>query len=145
MSLGSPTSLVMDTQVLFSSRASPLFRSENSVPPVHPAGIDHRSVSDPAPKRVQPIRHRKNLNPELLLPVDAPTQTRNYYGPTAISHEVLPAGFEERRAKIVAKRRRGVETVTKMTEEGILNSVSELEHVKKLEDEFATANEAMKL
>ncbi|KAG8722855.1 hypothetical protein FRC09_005601 [Ceratobasidium sp. 395] len=139
-----------------------LFPSENSVPPMRPAVGCHHSVSDPVGKRVQPNGHRKNLNPEQLLPVDASTQTRNYYGPSATSRKVLLAGFEERRAKIVAKRRRGVETAAEMTEEEILNAAAEdkrrantvvarrsrrrkLEHVKNLEDELAAANEAMEL
>ncbi|KAG8725782.1 hypothetical protein FRC12_024038 [Ceratobasidium sp. 428] len=161
MNQESPTSPAMDTQALFSPQASPLFPSENSVPS-RPAAGGHRSVSDPVGKRVQPTGHRKNLAPEQLLPVDAPTQTRNYYGPSATSRKVLPAGFEERRAKIVAKRRRGVETAVEMTEEEILNAAVEdkrrantvaarrsrqrkLEHVKGLEEELAAANEAMEL
>ncbi|QRV92744.1 bZIP transcription factor [Ceratobasidium sp. AG-Ba] len=40
-----------------------------------------------------------------------------------MSRTTKPAGFEERRAKIVAKRRRGVET--EMTKEDILNAAVE--------------------
>ncbi|KAG8792174.1 hypothetical protein FRC12_006886 [Ceratobasidium sp. 428] len=140
----------------------PPFPSENSAPPTRLAVGCHRSVSDPVGKRVQPNGHRNNPNPEQLLPVDALTQTRNYYGPSATSRKVLLAGFEERRAKIVAERRRGVETMVEMTEEEIMNAVLEdkrranivaarrswqrkLEYVKNLEDQLAEANEAMEM
>ncbi|KAG8714846.1 hypothetical protein FRC08_011357 [Ceratobasidium sp. 394] len=155
----SPISPAIDTQALFSPQASPLFDAEHSVP--RPNG--QRSVSDPVTKRTAPTGHRKNLSPDQLLPVDAPTQQRNYYGPSATSRKVLPAGFEERRAKIVAKRRRGVESaITELTEEEILNAAVEdkrrantvaarrsrqrkLEHVKNLEQELEETKKAMEL
>jgi hypothetical protein len=98
---GSPTSPAMDTQALFSP-TSPLFSTEHSTdrPDAGP-----RSASDPTGKRMHPTGYRKNLSPKQLLPVDAPTQQRNYYGLSATSRKPVPAGFEERRAKIVAKRR----------------------------------------
>ncbi|KAG9105226.1 hypothetical protein FRC07_009479, partial [Ceratobasidium sp. 392] len=159
----SPTSPAIDTSTMFSPQASPLFPSEHSVPQARPNVAGQRSVSDPVPKRAQPTGHRKNLNPEQLLPVDAPTQQRNYYGPSATSRKVLPAGFEDRRAKIVAKRRRGVESAAvEMTEEEILSAAVEdkrrantvaarrsrqrkLEHVKNLEDELAAARQEAEL
>lgn len=158
---GSPTSPAMDTQALFSPQASPLFSAEHSAsaqnsptqrPPAGSAG--QRSVSDPAgTKRSQPTGHRKNLSPEQLLPVDAPTQQRNYYGPSATARKELPAGFESRAAKIIAKRKRGVEAAQELTEADILNQAVDekrrantvaarrsrqrkLEHVKRLEDEL---------
>ncbi|KAG9094829.1 hypothetical protein FRC06_010441 [Ceratobasidium sp. 370] len=160
----SPISPAMDTQTLFSPQSSPLFDAEHTVPaPARPAGAGQRSVSDPVTKRVTPTGHRKNLSPEQLLPVDAPTQQRNYYGPSATSRKVLPSGFEDRRAKIVAKRRRGVESgVVEMTEEEILHAAVEdkrrantvaarrsrqrkLEHVKNLEQELEETKKAMEL
>ncbi|QRV92746.1 bZIP transcription factor [Ceratobasidium sp. AG-Ba] len=150
----SPISPSIDTQTLFSPTTSPLFNDEHSP---RPAG--QRSVSDPV-KKAHPTGHRKNLSPEQLLPVDAPTQQRNYYGPSATSRKAMPAGFEERRAKIVAKRRRGVEA--EMTEEDILNAAVEdkrrantvaarrsrqrkLEHLQNLEKELEEARHGMEV
>jgi len=155
----SPTSPAMDTQALFSPQSSPLFADEHNRP------SSNRSVSDPNPsssKRVQPTGHRKNLTPEQLLSVDAPTQTRNYYGPSATSRKDRPAGFEDRRAKIVAKRKRGTDAGQELTEDDILAAAVEdkrrantvaarrsrqrkLEHVKKLEDELEEMRKAMEL
>ena len=70
---GSPTSPSADTRDLFSPTTSPLFTDAHSAP--RPEGV--RSVSDPV-KRTHPTGHRKNLTPEQLLDVDAPTQQRNY-------------------------------------------------------------------
>ncbi|KAH7322084.1 hypothetical protein B0J17DRAFT_530273, partial [Rhizoctonia solani] len=77
-------------------------------------------------KRTQPTGHRKNLTPEQLLDVEAPTQQRNYYGPSATSRKLVPSGFEERRAKIVAKRRRGLGVDgEEVSEDAILNAAVE--------------------
>ncbi|KAF8713289.1 hypothetical protein RHS03_00744, partial [Rhizoctonia solani] len=116
----SPISPSVDTSDLFSPNTSPLFSDSSSV---RPEGV--RSVSDPV-KKSQPTGHRKNLTPEQLLSVEAPTQQRNYYGPSATSRKPVPAGFEERRAKIVAKRRRGLGTEgEELSEEAILNAAVE--------------------
>ncbi|KAJ1303584.1 hypothetical protein OPQ81_011767 [Rhizoctonia solani] len=118
---GSPTSPAADTRDLFSPTTSPLFSDSPSVS--RPEGV--RSVSDPV-KRTHPTGHRKNLTPEQLLDVNAPTQQRNYYGPSATSRKVIPAGFEERRAKIVAKRRRGLGADgEELSEDAILNAAVE--------------------
>ncbi|KAF8754905.1 hypothetical protein RHS01_05470 [Rhizoctonia solani] len=116
----SPISPSVDTSDLFSPNTSPLFSDSSSV---RPEGV--RSVSDPV-KKSQPTGHRKNLTPEQLLSVEAPTQQRNYYGPSATSRKPVPAGFEERRAKIVAKRRRGLGTEgEELSEDAILNAAVE--------------------
>ncbi|KAG8740385.1 hypothetical protein FRC10_004394 [Ceratobasidium sp. 414] len=164
MSNESPISPAIDTQTLFSPKASPLFDAEHSMPfPARPAGAGQRSISDPGNKRVVPTGHRKNLAPEQLLPIDAPTQQRNYCGLSATSRKVLPAGLEERRAKIVTKRRRGIESgIVEQTEEEILNAAVEdkrrantvaarrsrqrkLEHVQNLEQELEETKKAMEL
>ncbi|CEL58478.1 hypothetical protein RSOLAG1IB_08568 [Rhizoctonia solani AG-1 IB] len=84
---GSPVSPSADTRDLFSPSTSPLFSDSSSV---RPEGV--RSVSDPV-KKAQPTGHRKNLAPEQLLGVEAPTQQRNYFGPSATSRKPVPAGF----------------------------------------------------
>lgn len=116
----SPISPSADTRDLFSPTTSPLFADSHST---RPEGV--RSVSDPG-KRTQPTGHRKNLTPEQLLDVEAPTQQRNYYGPSATSRKLVPSGFEERRAKIVAKRRRGLGVDgEEVSEDAILNAAVE--------------------
>ncbi|EUC54515.1 BZIP transcription factor [Rhizoctonia solani AG-3 Rhs1AP] len=154
---GSPISPSADTRDLFSPTTSPLFTDAHSV---RPDGV--RSVSDPG-KRTQPTGHRKNLSPEQLLDVDAPTQQRNYYGPSATSRKPVPAGFEERRAKIVAKRRRGLGADgEEVSEDVLLNAAVEdkrrantvaarrsrqrkLEYVKTLEDQLAEKSREVEL
>jgi hypothetical protein len=42
---------------------------------------------------------RKGLKPELLVPVDAPTQPRNYITPSATSRKEVPATFARKRAR----------------------------------------------
>ncbi|CCO32629.1 hypothetical protein BN14_06692 [Rhizoctonia solani AG-1 IB] len=117
---GSPVSPSADTRDLFSPSTSPLFSDSSSV---RPEGV--RSVSDPV-KKAQPTGHRKNLAPEQLLGVEAPTQQRNYFGPSATSRKPVPAGFEERRAKIVAKRRRGLGSeAEELSEDAILSAAVE--------------------
>ncbi|KAG8698486.1 hypothetical protein FRC11_014391, partial [Ceratobasidium sp. 423] len=149
---GSPTSPAVDTEALFSPTTSPLFTDSHSA---RPEGV--RSVSDSV-KKTHPTGHRKNLTPEQLLDVEAPTQQRNYYGPSATSRKNIPAGFEERRAKIVAKRRRGLgQEGEELSEEQILSAAVEdkrrantvaarrsrqrkLEHVKHLEQQLEEKN-----
>lgn len=155
---GSPTSPSADTRDLFSPTTSPLFTDAHSAP--RPEGV--RSVSDPV-KRSQPTGHRKNLTPDQLLDVAAPTQQRNYYGPSATSRKQIPAGFEERRAKIVAKRKRGLGAEGEvLSEEQILSAAVEdkrrantvaarrsrqrkLEYVKTLEEQLAEKTREVEL
>ncbi|KAF8593690.1 hypothetical protein BDV93DRAFT_219288 [Ceratobasidium sp. AG-I] len=86
---GSSTSLAIETQVLFSPQPSPLFSAGHSVstqnsPTQRPSAGGQCSIFGPAgTKRVQPTGHWKNLQLEQLLFVAAPTQQRNYYGPSA--------------------------------------------------------------
>jgi hypothetical protein len=45
---------------------------------------------------------RKNITPEALVPVDAPTQSRHYTMPSATSRKVIPAVFARKRARTQA-------------------------------------------
>lgn len=45
---------------------------------------------------------RKNITPESLVPVDAPTQQRKYLTPSATSRKVVPAVFARKRARAAA-------------------------------------------
>lgn len=47
----------------------------------------------------QPNGTRRNLKPVDLVPVDAPTQDRNYLGPSATSRKEVPAIFARKRAR----------------------------------------------
>lgn len=45
---------------------------------------------------------RKNITPESLVPIDAPTQQRNYLTPSATSRKAVPAVFARKRARTAA-------------------------------------------
>jgi hypothetical protein len=45
---------------------------------------------------------RKNITPEALVPVDAPTQQRKYLTPSATSRKAIPAVFARKRARTAA-------------------------------------------
>jgi hypothetical protein len=45
---------------------------------------------------------RKNITPESLVPIDAPTQQRKYLTPSATSRKAVPAVFARKRARTAA-------------------------------------------
>lgn len=49
-----------------------------------------------------PTGTRKNITPETLVPLEAPTQPRNYLAPSATSRKELPAVFAKKRARSTA-------------------------------------------
>ncbi|KAL5512753.1 hypothetical protein ACEPAG_3019 [Sanghuangporus baumii] len=49
-----------------------------------------------------PTGTRKNVTPESLIPVDAPTQVRNYTAPSATSRKPVPAAWARKRARSAA-------------------------------------------
>lgn len=54
----------------------------------------------PAPRRhTAATGTRKNITPESLVPLDAPTQSRNYATPSATSRKEVPAIFARKRAR----------------------------------------------
>ncbi|OCB89098.1 hypothetical protein A7U60_g3782 [Sanghuangporus baumii] len=53
-------------------------------------------------RKKTPTGTRKNITPESLIPVDAPTQVRNYTAPSATSRKPVPAVWARKRARSVA-------------------------------------------
>jgi len=49
-----------------------------------------------------PTGTRKNITPEALVPLEAPTQPRNYLAPSSTSRKELPAVFAKKRARSMA-------------------------------------------
>ncbi len=49
-----------------------------------------------------PTGTRKNITPESLVPLEAPTQPRNYLAPSSTSRKELPAVFAKKRARSMA-------------------------------------------
>lgn len=64
----------------------PVPLASTSTPSTAPSTLPLRSSTSS-----RPTGHRKNLSPSSLLPIDAPTQTRNYRGPSATSRKDIPA------------------------------------------------------
>ncbi|GBE83241.1 hypothetical protein SCP_0502880 [Sparassis crispa] len=58
------------------------------------------ATSTPAPGRRKngPTGTRKNIMPELLVPIDAPIQSRKYVTPSATSRKEVPAVFAKKRS-----------------------------------------------
>lgn len=69
-----------------------------------PVGV---RTTKPLPRRTsggRPVATgtRKNVTPETLVPIDAPTQPRKYFGPSSTSRKDLPATFARKRARSAA-------------------------------------------
>jgi hypothetical protein len=68
--------------------------------------LDPSNSPQPLPTKPLPQRRksaatgtRKNVTPETLVPIDAPTQPRNYVTPSATSRKEVPAVFARKRAR----------------------------------------------
>ena len=60
------------------------------------------SLNGSLPRRPkQPTGTRKGVTPETLVPLDAPTQPRNYNGPSTTARKELPAVFARKRVRAV--------------------------------------------
>lgn len=57
----------------------------------------------PAAGRLVPTGHRRNITSASLVPLDAPTQIRNYLTPSSTSKKEIPSAFVARRNKLKAK------------------------------------------
>ncbi|KIO29592.1 hypothetical protein M407DRAFT_6124 [Tulasnella calospora MUT 4182] len=53
--------------------------------------------------RLVPTGHRRNITSASLVPLDAPTQIRNYLTPSSTSKKEIPSAFVARRNKLKAK------------------------------------------
>lgn len=91
-----PTSALSELDGLIAMNGTPslvtlplstTFNTDASLPPTS------SPVESPSNLRsaTRPTGHRKNLSPSALLPMDAPTQTRSYRGPSATSRKDIPA------------------------------------------------------
>lgn len=77
--------------------------------PATPA-LDNSPLVDESPNVNKSIRAkskiptgtRKNITPEALVPLDAPTQPRNYVSPSQTSRKEIPAVFARKRARSTA-------------------------------------------
>ncbi|KAJ7163091.1 hypothetical protein C8R46DRAFT_1102407 [Mycena filopes] len=76
---------------------STVFSKTTPVIPPPPA-----STSAGARRRSNVTGTRKNLKPEALIPLDAPTQKRNYVTPSATSRKAVPDAFAKKRLHSVA-------------------------------------------
>ncbi|KAG8873399.1 hypothetical protein FRB97_006757 [Tulasnella sp. 331] len=55
------------------------------------------------PTRLVPTGHRRNITSSALVPLNAPTQVRNYLTPSSTSKKEIPSAFVARRNKLKAK------------------------------------------
>ncbi|TFK52396.1 hypothetical protein OE88DRAFT_1397816 [Heliocybe sulcata] len=92
----SPDTPSLDPSALFESSAS---RRKTQLP--------ESMESTPAPesavgRKSRPTGTRKNITPDALVPIEAPTQKRTYYTPSATSRKEVPAVFARKRARSTA-------------------------------------------
>jgi hypothetical protein len=59
-------------------------------------------INRPPQRKVAVTGTRKNITPEALVPIDAPTQQRKYLTPSATSRKEVPAVFARKRARATA-------------------------------------------
>lgn len=78
---------------------TPFFDPPSDSPMLHSVS---KSSSSPDRRKTSANGTRKNVTPESLVPVDAPTQSRNYLTPSATSRKELPAVFARKRARSTA-------------------------------------------
>lgn len=94
----SPTSPALDPASLFSPPQpmdnSPYLPQQQSFPPSAP-----QTTTSQARRRTTATGTRKNLTPDSLVPLEAPTQPRRYLTPSATSRKELPAVFARKRTR----------------------------------------------
>ena len=69
---------------------------------------------------------RKNISPESLVPIDAPTQSRNYLTPSATSRKELPATWRRKRLRTAEPG----DEEDQLVEEGVTATLSEQEQIE---------------
>ncbi|KAJ7481080.1 hypothetical protein B0H11DRAFT_2419983 [Mycena galericulata] len=90
------------TQLYTISPSTPALDAVDPNNTVFPPKSEPKSVA-PSPAKVQSRRRtsatgtRKNLKPEALIPLDAPTQKRNYITPSSTSRKAVPAVFAQKK------------------------------------------------
>jgi hypothetical protein len=75
--------------------------SPDNSPSLDPSSLDPYTVEKPdtSHRRKMPTGIRKNVTPSSLVPLEAPTQARNYVSPSATSRKEIPAVFARKRAR----------------------------------------------
>lgn len=83
--------------------------SPSFTPSLDPHALFSPAISDspnptafPRSTRKLPTGTRKNISPESLVPIEAPTQPRSYVIPSVTSRKELPAVFAKKRARSMA-------------------------------------------
>jgi len=78
---------------------TPALDSMNASPHIDSPLETEAESSQRRSTRARPNGTRKNITPEALVPIDAPTQPRQYHGSSATSKKELPAVFARKRAR----------------------------------------------
>lgn len=84
-----------------------LFTMSPYTPSLDPLSLNSPAIMDSPGNMDRPLRSRskaptgtrKGVTPETLVPLEAPTQPRNYNGPSATARKALPAVFARKRAR----------------------------------------------
>ncbi|KAG9013510.1 hypothetical protein FRB94_002104 [Tulasnella sp. JGI-2019a] len=111
--------------------ASPAVQLATSAPPRKKARTSSRSSETSVldvllnpdsmgqhPTRLVPTGHRRNITSSALVPLNAPTQVRNYLTPSSTSKKEIPSAFVARRNKLKAKESAVKATVASATVAG---------------------------
>jgi len=95
-----PDNQVIDPSSIYPS--PPAYTSHSSFPlaPTPSSSTTVTVSTTTARRRVTATGTRKNLNPEKLIPLDAPTQPRRYITPSATSRKEVPAVFLKKRPRV---------------------------------------------
>ncbi|KAK0221437.1 hypothetical protein IW262DRAFT_1373801 [Armillaria fumosa] len=96
----SPTSPAADFIDPASVYPSPRLQVEQS--PLTSSPSAAARPTKPTPRKSSATGTRKNITPETMVPLDAPTQSRRYVIPSATSRKEVPATFARKRSRSVA-------------------------------------------
>lgn len=100
---------------------TPFIDSPNASP------FSRKLVPLPSAKRKSNVTGtRKNLTPQSLVPIEAPTQSRNYLTPSATSRKELPATFRRKRPRTGGPG----DEEDQLVEEGQVPTLSEQEQIE---------------
>lgn len=97
MSPTSPDVNFIDPASVYPSPRLPV--DQSSLPPSSSAAA---RPTKPTPRKSSATGTRKNITPETMVPLDAPTQPRRYVIPSATSRKEVPATFARKRSRSVA-------------------------------------------
>ncbi|KAH0826183.1 hypothetical protein J3R83DRAFT_5615 [Lanmaoa asiatica] len=106
----------------------PNFDTMYHIEPLNTPLIDSPSASpfNSAKRKSTVTGTRKNLTPESLVPVDAPTQSRKYLTPSTTSRKELPATWRRKRLRTAEPG----DEVDQLVEEGLTATLSEQEQIE---------------